>query len=696
MIDTNVKTIVEQQRFHQKIQDELANYTEGKVNKSKPIPDSYLLVNDVWDLDVITKIEDFMEYEKKKLKSKSLYFLAHNFSINLELKYIFYKKLFSQGWSLTNIFGGQRALLKKLAQFLNEAYPEMDSLLKLDLEKAEKRWVWWLNENNIKTTRKVNRKVCGESIVYTAEAKFLKIIHSLIFQLADSRDEWEKDRWDVRVLNQMYGIEFSQSVHKYYINFFKIENTHLRGEIKKYFKHCLLGRRFSWGTAMTYMEYIPRFINFVCKLESEWHDLTKLSREHMLKYIEQIHYHANTKLTRRDSHSEHYVRTILVIIRNFLEDLQTYEYSIAPMKSARTLIFSEDIPKLRKKSYDHVDYIPDYVLEQLFQKINYLHPEIQPFIWIAFKTGLRISDTLTLTQDCLVKLNGKYQIVTDIKKTYVQGHSIPIDDELALNVLVALIDKSKKNSNERNNPNRYIFVRYSGPRRGRPYSQNWVREQLNIFAKEQEIRDENGNLFHFRPHQFRHTYAVKMLNGGADILTVQELLAHASPGMTMCYARLLDDTKRKAFESVMKQGVFSFDLNGEVQQVQPNDDIPTDILEALWRDHKLNAIDNPYGTCYARVNGNCPHAEEPPCLTCNGGSPCKDLAVGFSELDVQKYELHLKTTTRMIQVLEERGRHDTAEKNRTNLKRYEDILNTIKQGNIIFGRLERTKRKAGM
>ncbi|SPT76366.1 transposition regulatory protein TnpB [Bacillus cereus] len=83
-------------------------------------------------------------------------------------------------------------------------------------------------------------------------------------------------------------------------------------------------------------------------------------------------------------------------------------------------------------------------------------------------------------------------------------------------------------------------------------------------------------------------------------------------------------------------------------------------------------------------------------MTCNGGSPCKDLAVGFSELDVQKYELHLKTTTRIIQVLEERGRHDTAEKNRTNLKRYEDILNTIKQGNIIFGRLERTKQKAGM
>ncbi|MBP1081135.1 MULTISPECIES: hypothetical protein [Bacillus] len=55
----------------------------------------------------------------------------------------------------------------------------------------------------------------------------------------------------------------------------------------------------------------------------------------------------------------------------------------------------------------------------------------------------------------------------------------------------------------------------------------------------------------------------------------------------------------------------------------------------------------------------------------------------------------MKTTAKMIKVLEERGRYDTAEKNRTNLKRYEDILNTIKQGNIIFGRLERVKQKQG-
>lgn len=188
-----------------------------------------------------------------------------------------------------------------------------------------------------------------------------------------------------------------------------------------------------------------------------------------------------------------------------------------------------------------------------------------------------------------------------------------------------------------------------------------------------------------------------MLNGGADILTVQELLAHSSPEMTLRYAKLLDDTKRKAFESVIKQGVFSFDLNGEVQEIKAGEDIPTDILDALWQDHKLNAMDTPYGTCHARLNGNCPHMEAPPCLTCGDNqTPCKDLAVGFSELDKQKYELHINTTTKAIEIAKQRGREDIAERNQKNLQRYQNILNTLQDGNVIFGRQGRMKRKLGV
>jgi integrase len=185
---------------------------------------------------------------------------------------------------------------------------------------------------------------------------------------------------------------------------------------------------------------------------------------------------------------------------------------------------------------------------------------------------------LGLKQNCLVLLNGKYSIVTDIEKTYVKGHMVPIDEELA-NILAVLRDNAKKRSNKDNNPEHFIFVRYRGKRKGKAYEQGWVSDQLNLLARRKNITNERDNLFHFKMHQFRHTYAIKLLNNGTDIFTVQELLAHSSPEMTMVYAILLDETKPKLYEKAVTDGVYSFDLNGNMYEVNKNEEIPEEIKE---------------------------------------------------------------------------------------------------------------------
>lgn len=48
--------------------------------------------------------------------------------------------------------------------------------------------------------------------------------------------------------------------------------------------------------------------------------------------------------------------------------------------------------------------------------------------------------------------------------------------------------------------------------------------------------------------------------------------------------------------------------------------------------------------------------------------------------------LHIKTTTNAIALAKQCGRIDIVEKNEKNLNRYLDILNTIQQGDFIFGR----------
>ena len=531
-----------------------------------------------------------------------------------------------------------------------------------------------------------------KNILYKAQiVNFLKNIISFLKKITDKREEWEKDRWDIRNLEQ-YGISYNKAISVYYLDFNKINNQKIREEFKRYIKQKLIiGNHFSWSTALTYLKFIPPFVNYICQLEPSWNNLKILKRFHIEKYIEWLNIYAKNNIKRRNANPKQYIARALSTIKVFLLDLQEKEYDIAPLESIRVLIRKDDRPRVPRYDTNKINYIPDCVLQQLFDNINNLGSDIVPIVYIMYRTGLRISDVLNLKQNCLIKLNNKYWIVADIKKVYIKNHKIPIDDEIA-NVLEVLINTSKTYSTEDNNPDKFIFVRYKGSRKGRPYSKNWIQKKLNLLAREYNITDESGNIYYFKNHAFRHTYAVKMLNNGADILTVQELLAHASPEMTMCYSKLLDDTKRKVFDKVVKQGVFSFSESNELKD-DTNGEIPSDIIDMLYTNHKLNALDTPYGTCMQRKAGKCNFAKQPPCLTCNNGNPCRDLCIGAFEGDIDKYNILINSTKNMIENAKIYNRIEMVNENTELLSLYENIYSKISQGNIIYSRIDKLKKK---
>jgi integrase/recombinase XerD len=51
------------------------------------------------------------------------------------------------------------------------------------------------------------------------------------------------------------------------------------------------------------------------------------------------------------------------------------------------------------------------------------------------------------------------------------------------------------------------------------------------------------------PHTLRHTYAVHLVRGGADLRVVQELLGHASIATTQVYTQLDMDQVRAVYDS---------------------------------------------------------------------------------------------------------------------------------------------------
>src|SRR5258708_15966304 len=54
-------------------------------------------------------------------------------------------------------------------------------------------------------------------------------------------------------------------------------------------------------------------------------------------------------------------------------------------------------------------------------------------------------------------------------------------------------------------------------------------------------------------HRFRHTFAVALLNYGVRESALQKLMGHATLGMTLEYARILDEPVKRSFSDAFTQ-----------------------------------------------------------------------------------------------------------------------------------------------
>ncbi len=77
--------------------------------------------------------------------------------------------------------------------------------------------------------------------------------------------------------------------------------------------------------------------------------------------------------------------------------------------------------------------------------------------------------------------------------------------------------------------------------RGRRLSRQSAWAVLQAAAQRAGLRD------HVSPHTLRHSFATHLLQGGADVRVVQELLGHASVTTTQIYTMVTPDTLREVY-----------------------------------------------------------------------------------------------------------------------------------------------------
>lgn len=91
----------------------------------------------------------------------------------------------------------------------------------------------------------------------------------------------------------------------------------------------------------------------------------------------------------------------------------------------------------------------------------------------------------------------------------------------------------------KNQKHTYVFVNQRGKKlttRGVQYLMERAASQCNLHV-------------HIHPHMFRHSFATHLLDNGADLRSVQELLGHASLSTTQIYVHVSQDRLKKVYEA---------------------------------------------------------------------------------------------------------------------------------------------------
>lgn len=140
---------------------------------------------------------------------------------------------------------------------------------------------------------------------------------------------------------------------------------------------------------------------------------------------------------------------------------------------------------------------------------------------MVYGTGLRISEAIGLRVDELHLEVGALRVTGKRNKTRV----VPIP-ALTMPWIERYISEARPQLVKK--PRAELFLGARGGPLSRQ-SAGWILEKHRVAA---------GIEAHVSPHTLRHTYAVHLLKGGADLRAVQELLGHASISTTQVYTQL--------------------------------------------------------------------------------------------------------------------------------------------------------------
>lgn len=216
------------------------------------------------------------------------------------------------------------------------------------------------------------------------------------------------------------------------------------------------------------------------------------------------------------------------------EDSKTVAHKLTTIKNFHNYLEKEenetnnpsefiDRPKTTKTlphslTIEEVDRLLDIELNTPFDYRN------KAMLELMYGSGLRVSELISLT---LYDIDFNNDIIR-IKGKGSKERIVPIND-LEKYYLNEYLDKRhlllKKNQSD------YLFLNSRGTGISRQ----------GFFKNLKEILKEKGLNSEISPHSLRHSFATHLLNGGADLRSIQMLLGHSDIATTRIYTHITNE-----------------------------------------------------------------------------------------------------------------------------------------------------------
>lgn len=145
-----------------------------------------------------------------------------------------------------------------------------------------------------------------------------------------------------------------------------------------------------------------------------------------------------------------------------------------------------------------------------------------------YSTGIRVSELVGLNIEDVDFIGGVAKVIGKGKKERI----VPIGD-IALSAIRAYLEKRRKEREAG-----ALFLNKSGKR----ITDRGIRNIIDKYIRIASIRQGVS------PHTLRHSFATHLLNRGADLRSVQELLGHVNLSTTQIYTHLTTEKLKKVYD----------------------------------------------------------------------------------------------------------------------------------------------------